>query len=263
MMSQFTETMPFQHAVNINEVLANLEYIIQNSIKDNDRLCLFALVYHDTTKAIKTAIEDGRFENSDRMEKMDVIFANLYINAYQQYLEKQTVSHSWVFAFNSKNDSLAIIQHILLGMNAHINLDLSVAAATIAKGAEIVNLKNDFMLVNKILAELTDTMQKGLGKVSFFMKLLDLFGFRNDEKIIDFSIKKARDFAWINAMELALLNNKSQEERINDIDIKVLELSKMIKNPPGRFLNLILKLISKFENKDMSKLIHKMRTGTE
>jgi hypothetical protein len=28
------------------------------------------------------------------------------------------------------------------------------------------------------------------------LKLLDIFGFRNDEKIINFSISKARDFAW-------------------------------------------------------------------
>jgi len=254
---------PFSAPTNIGEVLANLEYIIQDSLKDKNHLCLFAFVYLETTRAIKNAIETGRFENPDRMEKMDVIFANLYINAFQHYTEHQNVPQSWKFAFDSKNDQLAIIQHILLGMNAHINLDLSVAAATIAKGPEIMNLKNDFMTVNKILEELTNTMQKGLGKVSIFMKLLDFLGFRSDERIINFSIKKARDFAWINAVELALLEKEYQQERIEDIDIKVLELSKIIKHPPGRLLNKTLRLIAVFEEKDTAKLIAKMRNDSK
>ena len=251
----------FPESTTIDEVIVNLDLILKKTISENNHLCLFALVYRDTTKAIKTAIKNGRFENPVRMEKMDILFANLYLSAYQHYVNNEPASKSWLYAFNSKNEQLSIIQHILLGMNAHINLDLSVAASTVAKGTEIITMKNDFMTVNHILAELTNIMQKGLGKVSLMMKLLDFFGFRNDEKIINFSIKKAREFAWLNTMELALLDNKSKEERIKDIDEKVMELSKIIKNPPGRFLPILLKLISGFEEKNMSKLIQKMSNG--
>ncbi|MCK5105556.1 MAG: hypothetical protein KAR17_22180, partial [Cyclobacteriaceae bacterium] len=115
--------------------------------------------------------------------------------------------------------------------------------------------------VNQILGELTNTIQRGLGKASLMMKLLDFFGFRSDEKIINFSIKKARDFAWLNAMELALLDKDSRNDRIEEIDRRVLELSKMIKNPPGRLLKGILIFISKIEEKDVNKLIEKMRNG--
>ncbi len=146
-------------------------------------------------------------------------------------------------------------------MNAHINLDLAVAAATVTKGKEIIALKNDFMVVNQILGELTNTIQRGLGKASVMMKLLDFFGFRSDEKIINFSIKKARDFAWLNAMELALLDKDARNDRIEEIDRRVLELSKMIKNPPGRLLKVVLMFISKFEEKNAEKLIGKMRAG--
>lgn len=248
-------------AKTIDEVLEHLDLIIEQSVDDKNYLSVFAYVYRRTTFEIKEAIKGERFQDPKRMEKMDVIFANLYINAYQNYKNGILTSKSWTYAFDSKNDTLAIIQHILLGMNSHINLDLSVAAATVANGKEIIALKNDFMVVNQILGELTNTIQRGLGKASLMMKLLDFFGFRSDEKIINFSIKKARDFAWLNAMELALLDKDSRNDRIEEIDRRVLELSKMIKNPPGRLLKGILIFISKIEEKDVNKLIEKMRNG--
>ena len=246
-------------AKTIDEVIENLDLIIKQSINHNNYLGIFAYVYQRTTIEIKDGITTGRFQNPQRMEKFDVTFANLYIEAYQNFKNGIAVSNSWAYAFDSKDDSLALIQHILLGMNAHINLDLAVAAVKVTTGKEILNLKSDFMIVNQILAQLTNTIQQGLGKASFIMKLLDLFGFRKDEKIINFSIKKARDFAWINALELAFLDKDDRKHRIEEIDIRVLELSKMIKHPPGRFLSVVLKLISRFEKKDIGKLIEKIR----
>ncbi len=248
-----------QVAKTIDEVLLQLDEIIQQSVEENNFLCTFAYVYRRTTAEVKKAIESGRFDDPVLMEKLDVTFANLYIEAYHKFRNAVNPSKSWQFAFESGENNLAIIQHILLGMNAHINLDLSVAAASITRGEEIIQLKNDFMTINQILAELTQTIQRGLGKASIMMKLLDLFGFRSDEKIINFSIKKARDFAWINALELALLHESARNVRIEEIDKRVVELSKLIKNPPGKFLSVVLKVISWFEVSDKKKLIDKMQ----
>ena len=243
----------------IDEVLIQLDKIIRESAEGGDFLCVFTFVYRETTRKVKLAIEQGRFENGERMERMDVIFANLYIREYYNYHLSKTKSNAWDYAFKSKNEKLSLVQHILLGMNAHINLDLSVAAAAVAKGPDIIDLKNDFMVINEILAELTNTMQKQLGKVSPMMKLLDFFGFKSDEKIINFSIKKARDFAWLNAMELSLSEEKARNQRITEIDRRVLELSKMIKNPPGKLLKLLLKIIAAPESNHPEKIIEKLK----
>lgn len=250
------QSVPPAHATakTIDEVLAQLDEIILQSVSSKNYLFVFAYVYRKTTQKVKEAIEAGRFEDGKRMEKMDVIFANLYIRAYYDFQIQKSIPKSWAFAFNLKNEQLALIQHILLGMNAHINLDLAVAAAEVAPGKKIIGLKKDFMTINEILAELTDVMQKNLGKVSLMLKVLDIFGFRSDEKIINFSIKKARDFAWINALELALLDGNTQKARIVEIDTRVLELSKMIKNPPGKFLSLVVKFIAMFEAKNLVKI---------
>ena len=245
-------------AETIDEVLSQLDGIIEQSVGSNDYLFAFALVYRKTTQKVKDAIESGRFEDNKRMETMDVIFANLFIEAYYNFLFSKTISNAWRIAFESKNMNLALIQHILLGMNAHINLDLSIAAATVARGESILTIKNDFMIINDILKELTNSIQKDLGKASILMKILDFFGFRSDEKIINFSIKKARDFAWLNAMELALVNEKNQASRISEIDDNVLELGKLIKNPPGLILRFILWSISLFEVNDKKLILRNM-----
>ena len=245
----------------IDEVLIALDQIVADSVSSDNYLCLFALVYRDTTAEIKAAIEAKKFEDPDRMEKMDVIFANLYIQAYRDYAKGLTVSESWKSAFKSAKSNLAIVQHIMLGMNAHINLDLSVAAASVVSGAKILDLKHDFMVVNEILASLTNKMQRGLGKVSLMMKLLDIFGYQKDEKIINFSIARARDFAWQNTMELALTAENMKKARVAEIDKNVAALSRHLKEPPGRLLPLLLKGISLFEQKDPAKIIEKMKSA--
>ena len=121
-------------ATTIQEVLEQLDTIIEDSITDNSRLGLFAYVYRRTTAEIASEIDKGRFEDNPRMEKMDVAFANLYLDAYKAFKNNSSLSKSWAFAFNHAAEPLTILQHIILGMNAHINLDLGIATANTMSG---------------------------------------------------------------------------------------------------------------------------------
>jgi hypothetical protein len=246
-------------ATTIDQVIDQLDDIIAQCVVDNSYLCLFAFVYRETTREVRKAIEQERFENPARMENLDVVFANLYIDAYYGYMNNKTVSQSWRIAFDRKNNRLSAIQHVLLGMNAHINYDLAIASSMVSGNDEIIKLKNDFITINKILQELIDRIQARLGRISILMKLLDFFGFRHDEKIINFSIRKARDFAWLNALELALLDPDEKKFRISQIDVRVTELGKMVIAPPGRFLKAILKLIALFETRRPAKMVEKLQ----
>ncbi|MCF8368441.1 MAG: DUF5995 family protein [Bacteroidales bacterium] len=121
----------------INQVLDELDKIIEESLLENNYLGIFAYVYRRTTAQIKAEIEMGRFEDNERLQDLDIIFAGLYIDAYKNYGENKPISRAWEIAFNAKNERLTIIQHLLLGMNAHINLDLALAAAKTMKGKPI------------------------------------------------------------------------------------------------------------------------------
>ena len=83
------------HADTINEVIVLLKEIIADEKEKSSPMAYFPILYHDVTVAIRDAIEQRRFEDNARMEKMDVIFANLYFDAYQGYLQGTPISDSW------------------------------------------------------------------------------------------------------------------------------------------------------------------------
>lgn len=243
----------------IDEILSELDGIIERSVLDNDYMGIFAYVYRRTTAQIKVETEKGNFEDNERMQKFDMVFASLYLEAYRNFSENKPISKSWEIAFRSKNEKLTIIQHLLLGMNAHINFDLAVAASVIMEGKPIQDLQNDFNKVNDILANLLNEMQVKIGKVSALMFLLDWIGKRSDEKLINFSITQARNQSWRTANELWSLQGQQKQERTSQVDLRVSILSEFIKNPKSKLLNFVLKFIRRFEENDVSTIIAKFK----
>ncbi len=76
------QTSEYDPAKTIDDVLNQLDHIVEQTAAADNYLCAFAYVYRKTTAEIKHAIEEGRFEDPKRMEKMDVAFANYYIKAF-------------------------------------------------------------------------------------------------------------------------------------------------------------------------------------
>jgi hypothetical protein len=246
-------------AKTIDEVLTELDLIIESTVVDNNFLGIFAYVYRRTTAQIKQAIREQQFEDNARMELLDVAFANLYLTAFHSYATDKNCSAAWQAAFSAKHEKITILQHVMLGMNAHINLDLGIAAATIAPGKEITGIKNDFMKVNQILSELTNEMQQRVSKVSGLMFILDWTGNNTDEKFINFSMVKARQQAWNLAGILANLSEPEKETVISVTDQTIAGLANMLKSPKSKLVKLLLKFIAKFEEKDVKKIIDKMK----
>ena len=81
-------------------------------------------------------------------------------------------------------------------MNAHINLDLGVAAADAGGGAPLDAVRADFDAVNDVLGQLIDGCQGALDEVSPWLGLADRVGGRGDEAVIRFSLVAARRQAW-------------------------------------------------------------------
>lgn len=253
--------MPTPLPSSIDDVINRLDLIIQETLDTNNYLGIFAYVYRRTTAQIQKAIIEKRFEDNERMEKFDVIFANRYIQAYENFKSQQPISKSWKTAFQVKDQPFTIIQHLMMGMNAHINFDLGLAAAEISPGNKIDELENDFMLVNQILQEIISEMQDRIAKVSRLMFLLDWVGKDKDEKIINFGIVKSRQFAWEFANGIATLefNEKAKNILIKKTDNTVAAFNKIIQQPPSRILHFALRLISFFEEKNIEKIILKLK----
>lgn len=243
----------------IKEVLIELDVIIAECIRTNSRLGLFAYLYRRTTAEILKEVERRSFENNVQLEQMDVAFANLYITAYKDYALGKNVSASWLFSFESAANELTILQHIMLGINAHINLDLGIATAATMKGKNVLDIENDFNKVNDILFNITNEMQDRLSRVSPLLFLLDLLGKNTDEKVIDFSMRKAREQAWNSTNLLWSLAENQEPAAINKIDLLVLELGKFIKEPKSKLIGYLLKGIRYFEEKNLGQIITKLQ----
>lgn len=243
----------------IKHVLNELDAIIEECIETNSRLGLFAYIYRRTTYEIATEISLSNFKNNEYLETLDVIFANLYLDAYKSYKDNKPTSSVWVYAFDNANKPLTILQHILLGMNAHINLDLAIATAKTMAGKEINDAEEDFNKVNDILFQITNELQNRISRVSPLMFILDLIGKNRDEKIIDFSMRKAREQSWNSSNLLWSLGEDYNEHAIKKIDLLVLKLSERIKNPKTKTLRFLLKLIQHFESKNVGRIILKLK----
>lgn len=244
---------------NIDEVLMALDEIIETELLTNSPIALFAYVYRRTTAEIKKGVESKLFKDNERMQAFDVVFANYYIKAYCDYQQHLPISQSWKLAFDAAKEPLCIVQHITLGMNAHINLDLGVAASTMMQGKELSDLKADFMKVNSILFSLTDELQAGLGKVSKMLFLANWLGQRNDELLINFSIAKARDFSWITANRVWSAPNSEQQRTINEIDKAVTLIGNTLRFPKGWMLKSAIRFIRRFEETDMRKVVDQLK----
>ena len=244
----------------IDEVLAELDRIIAVSVEKNSSIAIFAYIYRRTTAEIKKAVDKQFFEDNARMAAMDVAFANLYIQAYHDYAAGLPVSACWKLAFDGAKKDLAILQHIVLGMNAHINLDLGVSASRLMVGKPLEDIKTDFMRVNDILFTLTAEMQRSLGRTSLLLFLADWMGQRNDEQLVNFSIGKARFFSWNTANHLWNASDAAEcTQRTTDVDKIVAQLGYSMANPPTRGLRWVLKLIHRFESKEVKKIVAAMQ----
>ena len=132
----------------IDQVVTDLDRIVDRCWEQNSRLGYFPAMYRNVTSRIKSGVENGEFEDNARMERLDVVFASRYLTAIDAYWASQKPTRSWAYAFGQAEQSdNTVLHHLLLGMNAHINLDLAIAAADVSRGQDIEGLENDFTKV--------------------------------------------------------------------------------------------------------------------
>ena len=246
-------------AKTIDDIIEILEEIIQNSIRDNDPNGYFPALYQQVTIKVKEGIKNNIFENSHRMQKLDVVFAKRYIDGYKNWKNGQPLTQSWEKAFKlAENSNAIVLQHLLMGMNAHINLDLGIAAAEISNQSNISDLQNDFNKINEILSQQVNDVQNRLVSIwPALQKILEKTG-AVDDLIVDFSMELARDGAWKFATELVKLTGSERNTGIQNRDLKVAEKSNII-TEPGLGAKFILWFIRLGERGSVAEKIKKLK----
>lgn len=244
-------------ARTIDEVIAQLDDIIARSNREGSRLGYFAALYRKVTVKVKEGIAAGRFEDGPRMERLDVAFANRYLEALDQFRRGQQTTRCWLVSFRAAAAWRPIIlQDLLLGMNAHINFDLGIAAAEIAPGDELPSLQYDFDEINNILAALVGQVESEINQVSPWINLLDHIDPKADTAIINFSMDKARASAWDLATTLAPLSPIQWKPHLDIRDLEMTALADLVWHPVGLIFKLGLLVIRSRESSDVARVIN-------
>ncbi|PRY88173.1 DUF5995 family protein [Mongoliibacter ruber] len=226
----------------IDDVIIELDRVVQECYESNSRLGYFGILYRNVTKRVKEGILNGEFDDNPRMVTLDIIFAKRFIDAYEDYKAGKEISTCWKVSFDTATSSRHIVlQHLLLGINAHINLDLGIAAAETMKGKDLEAIRNDFDKINAILYELVDGVKNNIGKVSPLFRILIRFAKGRDEILVNFSIRTARDGAWKFAQEYFYSKDQKSSTHVRDQIITGLAESL---SQPGTRLSRIISLIS-------------------
>lgn len=222
-----------RRAETIEDVLRLLREIVDESIRAGSRIGYFAALYRQITVAVARAIEDDVFDDGERMSRLDAAFANRYLAALHAWQTDEQPSRSWRASFRAGEEHRPVlVQHLVLGVNAHINLDLPIAAARLCPGDAIAGLKRDFDLVNGILTASLGGLQVALAELSPLLGALDVVLGRFDEEIVGFNVVKARKEAWEAAELLARQPAEAQAATEKLLDRYASGLARAVLAPP-------------------------------
>ncbi len=217
-------------AKTINEVIQNLDHMIDRALREQSPRGFFAALYKMVTIRIKEGIARGEFEDGARMEKLTLLLANRYLDAYGEWMQGAKPTAAWRLAFEATEQWTPVtMQHLLLGLNAHINLDLGIAAAKATSKAKQPALKNDFDQINAILGELTGRVQEELERIWPPLALANLLPFV--DAFLNFSLQHASDGAWAFAQALADTPKEDWEGLIRHRDHRVARLGQELHKP--------------------------------
>lgn len=242
----------------IDDILKQLDAIIEECIQREDPLGYFAALYRRVTAEVKTGIANGAFEDGARMEQLDIVFAYRYLDAYNAYRAQQPHTQSWARAFELSHRYWPVtLQHLLIGINAHINLDLGISAAEVMRGKDIQALYGDFCKINEVLSSLVEETQEKLSGIwPFWKKILVKTG-ELDNTIVDFSMNLARDGAWKFAQTLAARPEAEWPALIAARDEKVARRAQKVSDPGWGF-RIVLALMRLGELGSVSGKIRKL-----
>lgn len=191
----------------IDELIARMAAMLGPLEADGDQRRYFHATYQRTTIAVAEQIKRGGFADPGWVERWDVAFADLYLDALETTLAGQRPVRPWDIAFSAPAD-LPPLRHVLLGMNAHINYDLPQALLAVITDEEfgdaalLARREADHQAIDGVLASRVGAEDDELARLSGPPPLLDrLLGPFNRLGTQRF-LREARVKVWANAITL-------------------------------------------------------------
>ena len=197
---------------SIEELLERMRALLAPLEEKQDDRRHFLATYLRTTVAVHEDLKRGGFVDAAWVERWDVVFAGLYLDAIEQWNHGERPAEPWAVAFEAADDErVPPLRHVLLGMNAHVNYDLpqsllaTISDEEFADPAVLARRSEDHTHIDAILASRVDAEDKELQKVELpgdrtvLDKLLTPFNQAATKRFLT----EARRKVWHNAKALA------------------------------------------------------------
>ena len=162
-----------------------------------DGVACFNGMYLRVTEAVRAELPN--FENPAFVERLDVLFAEFYFQAFEAAAAEAWISKAWEPLFARRAERRLALQFAITGMNAHINNDL--AHALVLTWNEMGGAphsdspeRRDYETVNAILGRVETEIKVPLSD-QLIATVDTAFG-TTDDFLALWSIRRAREQAW-------------------------------------------------------------------
>ncbi len=222
-----------QPVTHYEQILGRLDQIIEAAYRERSRIGYFAALYHHVAVAFGAAIRAGIFEHNDLIQKLDVIFFNRYLEALGHYLRGHKPTPPWEVAFAATASAQpTVMQHLLLGMNAHILFDLGIAVAQVCPPAQLPQLEADFVTMNTVLGSLVDDMRRDMKRIWPGLDLFERALTPDEDGFMGLIVRGGRTLSWEFALAIAGTSGDEQRARIVSRARQVARQSRRFWKPP-------------------------------
>ncbi|MGO9197015.1 MAG: DUF5995 family protein [Acidimicrobiales bacterium] len=192
-------------ATSIDDVIARMRQI-DSALPSADGVACFNRMYLEVTGQVKDRMTQGFFSDPAFMERLDVVFANIYFGAVDAAAASSAaVPAAWQPLFEARsNTAIYPIQFALAGMNAHINHDLPIAmvqtCTDLGTAPDEGTHHDDYQKVDALLDAAEQSVRQSFESSGVLQvdrraqAVLDL--------VANWSINSARDVAWDTSVAL-------------------------------------------------------------
>ena len=197
--------------MGIDEVIERMTALAEELRRDGDGRLAFHNTYLRTTEAVAQALRDGFFADPDWVDRWDVAFARLYLDALDADRRGEPVPEPWAVAFRTAaaRPDLPAVRHVLLGMNAHINYDLPQALLAVISDAEFGDpqvraaREADHRKIDEVLSAQVGAEDARLQQTEQVMTWQDRVLQPLNRMATRRFLREAREKVWANARELS------------------------------------------------------------
>lgn len=220
------------------EVLRRMDQYVVGWQQAGDQRHVFLSCYRMMTANMLLAIDANQFHDRHWVHTLLDRFAEYYFQALNCYDCGNEVPRVWqqVHQFSQAN-KLHQLQHLMIGVNAHINYDLVLTLYDMLQpewaGLSVREQKiryEDHCKVNTIIASTIDQVQdKILEPNSRVMAFIDVAFGRLDEYLISRLVTNWRKHVWEEAQQMLVTGSVSEREELRQsIENRVMRRSRLL-----------------------------------